>query len=517
MTMWGDEAGQKWNDGYVVETPYTESIFADLNPAMFSMAAVLMGQPPINPSKPSTWIDLGCGNGLTACMVAAANPNVQVWGCDFNSRHVERAREFASKVGLDNCRFDEASFADVAANDHVGPSEADVIFANGVFSWISQQHQRDFTEVVDRRLRAGGLAYVHSITATGWSAMEPLAEAIRLKVDADGRRVDLAFSDATAMIQRLADSGAAYFPVGPRETATMNSWSRDDPRYAVHEYCTANFGPLMFDQLAAAMDTARCSYLGSLEAADHLSPQVSSGPAGRSDDVVTRQLIRDLSDGRMARKDLFRRGLTMATVVESDDWVRQLCFVGLGKSLDKAPVVDVVNGALTLDAAFYRPIADALGEGPLDVDAVRELCPGLSAPDAVAAMAVLVQGGYAAPERPGWRDTDSGQRCRRMNQVLIAENRLSASHEYLVTPATGGAVQSEYVEMLCLGAMWDGAAANVHAISDEVEQLMAKSHRLIREDYRLVTDRSEARLIIEQRVERALSRARGVFEQLGIC
>ena len=74
MTMWGDEAGQKWNDGYVVDTPYTESIFADLNPAMFSMAAVLMGQPPINPSKPSTWIDLGCGNGLTACMVAARRP-----------------------------------------------------------------------------------------------------------------------------------------------------------------------------------------------------------------------------------------------------------------------------------------------------------------------------------------------------------------------------------------------------------------------------------------------------------
>ena len=98
--MAGATSSSAWNDGYVVDVAYTEPIIGYLCPAHISMSAVLHGQPPLPPDRPLTWLDLGSGSGVSACMVAAANPDVEVWGCDFNPAHVERARALRRDAGL---------------------------------------------------------------------------------------------------------------------------------------------------------------------------------------------------------------------------------------------------------------------------------------------------------------------------------------------------------------------------------------------------------------------------------
>ena len=81
-----------WSDGYVVDVPYLESAFPELTPAWLSMTSVLNGQPPLDTKRPLTYVELGCGNGLSSCVVAATCPQLEVWACDFNPAHVERAR-----------------------------------------------------------------------------------------------------------------------------------------------------------------------------------------------------------------------------------------------------------------------------------------------------------------------------------------------------------------------------------------------------------------------------------------
>ncbi len=185
-----------WDDGYVVDVSYIEPITTDLCPAWFSMACVLNGQPPLDQSRPLVWAELGSGSGLSACMVAAANANAEVWGCDFNPAHVERSRNLARKAELTNCTFDEATFEEAARDERLGPSEVDVVVVHGVYSWISAANQRHIVEFIRRRLRPGGLAYVSYEVPTGWASMVPLAEAMRLYTEVDGRRSDLAFPDA---------------------------------------------------------------------------------------------------------------------------------------------------------------------------------------------------------------------------------------------------------------------------------------------------------------------------------
>jgi SAM-dependent methyltransferase len=514
-------AGPGWHEGYVVDVPYTEPVALDLTPTFFSLAAVLHGQPPIDGVRPLVWAELGCGNGLSACIVAAVNSGVEVWGCDFNPAHVERARQVATKAGLSNCTFDEASFEEVAGSERLGPAEVDVVVVHGVYSWVSLVNQKHIGAFIRRRLRPGGFAYLSYETAGGWSSMVPLAEAMRLHARADGRRSDLAFATAAAALHELADGGAHYFPLGAHETTAFAELSTADGRYAAHEYLGAHFRPLMFDEVADVMSAARCSYVGSVEATDYLSglwaPPELIELVNRTSDGVLRQMLRDLIVQRTLRRDLFRRGLALPTNAEREDWLQQLVVVGLGKSLDDRAIVDLPVGEITLDREYYEPLVQALSEAPLDVTGIRAVHPEASVQDAVATLALLVNGGYAAPQVQGDVEVDTMAAARRLNEVLVAENRRGADHHLLVAPAIGGAISSEFVEMLALGAVWDGVPADVVALSDHAMAELGRLEFLVREDGAFVEEPAAARAIVEGRVAGALERMTGVFAQLGVC
>jgi 2-polyprenyl-3-methyl-5-hydroxy-6-metoxy-1,4-benzoquinol methylase len=81
------------------------------------------------------YCDLGCGQGYTANLIAAANPAAQVLGVDFNPSHIANARTLANAAGLSNVDFREASFEDIAARP--ATPQFDIMAMHGVFSWIS--------------------------------------------------------------------------------------------------------------------------------------------------------------------------------------------------------------------------------------------------------------------------------------------------------------------------------------------------------------------------------------------
>lgn len=507
-----------WQDGYVVDVAYIEPITIDLSPAWFSMACVLNGQPPLDTSRPLVWAELGSGSGLSACMVAAANDGVEVWGCDFNPAHVERSRALAAAAALENCSFDEASFEEVATNDDLGPPEVDVVVVHGVYSWISPANQRHVVEFVRRRLRPGGIAYLSYEVPTGWASMVPISEALRLHTEADGRRSDIAFPDAVAAIQTLAEGGARCFPLGPHEQYQLTSLPTADVRYAVHEYLGAHFGPLMFDQVANAMASSRCSHLGSLDPVDHLHdfwvPPGLADLVGSTRDVTLREMLRDLATQRPLRRDVFRRGMATSPIPQRERWLNELTVVGLDKELKEGATVGVPVGEATLTFEFYSPLVSALQEGPLSVAAAREIG-RLSLADATAAVCFLVAGGYAAPVVRDPDNQASREGARRLNRVLIEENARGGDHRCLIAPVTGAALTSEYVEMLSLGLLWDGAPADPLALAPRVLEILATQGRQLREEGQIVEAADQARTIAEARIVGTLER-RPVYDRLGI-
>jgi len=508
------------SDGYGIEVSYHETFFPEHSPARFSLSSVLHGQPPLDRSRRVSWVDLGCGVGLTACMVAAANPDIDVWGCDVNPVHIELSRNLATAAALPNCTFDEASFEQVAHDDSIGPATIDVAVIHGIYSWVSKGSIDALAEFLRRRLSPGGLVYLSHNTTWGWASLSPLAEAMRLHVEADGRRHDLAFGDAARAVLALEANGAAYFPVGKVEESRLRDLESADPRYAVHEYLVEHFRPVTFDEVADVMAHAKCRYIGSNFPTDHLRHLWAKSELAAlidgTPDTTLQQLIRDIGSNRAFRRDIFRRGLVQPTPNEWSNWTHDLVLLGLDVPFEQGDAVTIPAGSAELDPTFYGPLVAALAERPIAVSVILEMFPDLAPSDATAAIAMLVDGGYAAPESTGWRTNGSRESARRCNLAFVDALMHGHDRGFVVAPAIGAAVPVETIELLTLGQLWSGTPPDVDRLADHAEQTLVRMHWNVREHGEYVFDRDAARAIIEQRVRDTLAKIDTRYTRLGI-
>lgn len=499
-----------WSDGYTTDATYQDLVNVDLTPAWFSMISVLNGQPPLDLDGPLVWLDVACGPGLATVTVAAANPNVQVWGVDYNPGHIERARNLAAACGLTNCHFIEASFEQLSHDPDLGPTEVDVVVVNGVYSWVSKTNQAHIVEVIGQRLRSGGLAYVMYETAPGWASVPPLAEAMRLWVDADGRPGHLAFHEAAGAVNDVLDAGALVMPLGRRETTTRSRWASDDPHYAAHEYLGSNFGPLHADEVFTLMATeAKCSLLSGIAPLDNhpyfsVPIEVADLLNGATDPVLA-TLIADLVMERALRRDLFRRGRLHPTATECNRWLDQLTIRGMGRKFDDK-LVELDSMRVTLDPAYHQRLVDALTETDLNVAAVLAIHPDWTRQDAISAMCLLVTAGYATPCRPGDPPPAAIAGCQALNSVLMVERSAGRDHACVASPATGSMIPIDLVEVLALDAVATGTDLNTTDLADHVSNHFDAHGLVVRQDNELIHDRTKGRQIIETRVETLLGR-----------
>ena len=63
-----------WNNGYVTDSVYVSNFNRYATPAWLAVVAALGGQAGPDLAAPFCYADLGCGNGLTALVVAATYP-----------------------------------------------------------------------------------------------------------------------------------------------------------------------------------------------------------------------------------------------------------------------------------------------------------------------------------------------------------------------------------------------------------------------------------------------------------
>ena len=75
-----------WGGGYVTDIPYLPGYYRHQSPLHLNLACLLGGVAgiTIEPTTRLRYIELGCGHGLGALMLAGCNPAWQVIGIDFN-------------------------------------------------------------------------------------------------------------------------------------------------------------------------------------------------------------------------------------------------------------------------------------------------------------------------------------------------------------------------------------------------------------------------------------------------
>src|SRR3954447_25233903 len=99
-----------WAQGYIADVPYPVGFFREVGPAHLAFALVALAKEPGPLLRPRRILELGSGMGLTITALAAAYPDAEFEGVDFNPQHVVHGRSLAANAGLTNVHIRETSF-----------------------------------------------------------------------------------------------------------------------------------------------------------------------------------------------------------------------------------------------------------------------------------------------------------------------------------------------------------------------------------------------------------------------
>jgi SAM-dependent methyltransferase len=514
----------RWDDGYVTDVVYTANFYREITPAWLAMSSLLLGHRPPDLTEPFAYADIGCGNGFTTLIVAATCPHAEVWGFDFNPAHVEFASKLAAAAGLANAHFAETSFADLASAPAGTLPDFDIMVSHGVLSWISPENRRQLIETIAHRLKPGGLAYLSYNVTTGWSAMVPVRAMMRMLTVASPERTDLAVPGVLDFIDRLRQSGAAFFQAHPSLENRLTDIRKQDARYIAHEYLNQDWHPLMFADIAGEMAEAKCRYIGSATLAeniDNISVPANVVPIlGETRDPILRETIRDIGCAQSFRRDLYRKGIAPMPPAEQQAHVEAMTLAGLGRQAPEGGITfSTPIGNVTGLPAVYEPLLAVLETGgTLSIGGARQ-APALatrSLVELMQAFTLLVAGGYAHPIVPDGGSSDARDASRRLNQAIAAANRNAADLTQLAAPLLGSAFPSEPLETLVVGELLAGRPADVPSLAGELLTALGRTGRGVQRDGQPVTDPVEANRIMSEAIANILERRVPLLRRLGV-
>ncbi len=503
-----------WSDGYITSVEYTSHFYAAMSPVAQNLGLLLDGFMPIDLTQPFSFCELGCGQGFTTALLAAANPGGRFWGVDFNPSHIAGANQLAAAAGLGNLTYLEKSFGELSA---AGLPEFDFIALHGVWSWISRANRDAITAFIKTNLKPGGIVYISYNAQPGWAAIAPLRqlfiESQRHKSEADLSSVD----EAVGLAHRMRDANARFFAMNPIAGSNLDSLGKLSKNYLLHEYFNRAWEPSYFSEVAGDLKSAKLSFACSSDVVEHLDKLCLSAEAQEQlkgvPDLIARQTIRDYFCNSRFRRDLFARGARRLTTEERVAMLDDLLLapaVGMPKFPFQAafPI-----GAVTMQAEPFGRIAAKLKEGAKTFGA---LCQDpefkhLDAQGLFQPVLLLLAAGFVQAALPAGGQDERRLSTQRFNQAVLARP-IGLEAQMLASPVTGSGVPVSRLEQFLIAQTQGGQTYSAESLSRLIRQQNLKVTQSANSD----GSAAEADDAMEKALEEFETRRRPIYRALGL-
>jgi SAM-dependent methyltransferase len=350
--------------GYVADIPYLRDFKPMLAPAWLDHVALVAGIEPPARRGGFAWCDLGCGQGITAIILAATHPGGVFHGIDAMPAHIGHARCLAAAAGVTNARFHAVDFA--AAADLALP-RFDYVVAHGVYTWVDASGRLALRRFIDCQLAPEGLVYVSYNAMPGWAGDLPFQRLLR-------QLAGTAAGDSACRVAAAVDSIRALAAQAPALAASfivgeLSKRPEDYPAsYLVHEFLHRAWQPLYVTELRADMATIGLTPVGSATLIENFDDLVL-GEAAREQlaaiaNADLRELVRDYFLDQRFRCDVFARGNRR---LDGEERERRLLAGGLALARPPATMrfaTTTPRGRIGYDGPAARAIVAALACGP---------------------------------------------------------------------------------------------------------------------------------------------------------
>lgn len=416
-----------WGGGYVTDIDYLAQHYPEQSPHLLAAACLVAGyEPGFSGEAPGLhYLELGCGRGRNALVLAATNPSWRVTAIDFMPSAIAEARRLAATAGLHNVTFIEADLASFAETPAAAAlAEVDVVSMHGLWSWVPGPVRAGIARLLGDRLRAGGLVHISYNALPGLQGALGLQRLIRESGVALARRSDRQVVAGRDLANELADAEAMHLctPVAQE----LRTRLADAPvAYLAHEFMNAAWSPCFQADVAEALAPAKLDLVASARLPENFLPLMLTPPQlavlERFEDPRLRELIKDTCVNSALRHDVYVRGARRLTNAQ-----QRAELMGLTIALSVAPSgfaynLEMPAGRATLNAGFYVPLVAALSEQPHRVAELMTLPDQTGHNDNPAeVVAMLVGSGQAALlAHPGREPTAAVQR---LNAALARQS-----------------------------------------------------------------------------------------------
>jgi SAM-dependent methyltransferase len=315
------------SQAYTTDVVFPSAFGVFQSPVHLAYAAWLGERRAFDVRAPFAYADLGCGGGLTLCVLAACYPHGQFHGIDINPEHIAQGRALAADAGLDNVTFHHLSFADLAAAPL--PARFDAIAMSGIYSWLSPALRRACLDFASARLSDAGVVFLHYSALPGNAQIDALyALLIELSEGIEGDTVTR-FRGACEKASALRAASGLFFRQNPLAAAWLDQIARTDQRQMAHEVLNSHWGSLSIRNVAD--DAAAVGLHFVANAHFELNDIELAAPAGARDVLaglrpVAREMALDATRSAIARIDVFMRKSDdkMGGAEPPDLWVDRL-------------------------------------------------------------------------------------------------------------------------------------------------------------------------------------------------
>jgi SAM-dependent methyltransferase len=477
-----------WSAGYVTEVDYTYGYYREQCPRLIEYQLLLNSYEPPS-SRSMCYLELGYGQGVSANVHAAAVPGRFV-GTDINPAHATHAQTLAHASNADVHFFDE-SFAEFLNRRDL--PEFDYIALHGIWSWVSEASRGEIVEIIRRRLKVGGAAYISYNALPGWAAQMPLRHLLKLHTVVVGndsqslaRRIDASIEFA----KRIRDTQARYFMANSSAGDQLDRLVSQDRKYLAHEYLNLDWVPMYYSEVNERLTAAKLSFAcpaSPLDSINHINftpPQLEIIRSYEND--ALQQSIRDYFLNTPFRRDVFTRGARRLTRRERFERLSETEIVLTAARADFPYSVQGGIGTVSLRREIYDALFDVLEEDRLRPKSLMEISrwktlAHLSFDVVIEAVTVLIGSGFASPAQSSASIEIAEPRCRDLNAHILNNARLGTEINCLASPVTGGGITIGSLEQLFLAARKRGSA-DPNAWADSAWAVLKSQGRSLMKD-----------------------------------
>lgn len=500
-----------WNQGYNVDYGYTYGYYREQDPAWLDLSALLRGaQPPsmLHGGTRLRYLELGCGQGVNLCLIAACHPQMEFVGVDFNPQHIAHAQKLARAANLTNVRFIEGDFTQLGANWPESLGHFHYAAAHGILSWIDRPVREGLYQCLDAALEPGGLAYFSYNTLPGWYSTLPVQHLLRMWQVREGLSSHQAIQQGQLRLQGLLEAKTGMTQALPGMRARLEKFNQLDKNYLVQEYLHVVWTCFWFDEVEGELKPHKLNFLGSCTTSDWYLPNMLSTQAkeilAQYSDPTEREVMQDVCINQSFRRDLWVKGSAPLWPQE-----QMQALHGLRFALLRTPTAATEGenpfkfntsvGEVTGKVEVYRPLYAALQSGAKTVaelmrvpladvaedEQSQQKTKGVrSLAEMMQALGLMLHAGHVMPVR----EVKEARAGKLLNRAMMQAVLAGAPYKFVVAAQVPWVINASDSDLMLCALHLAQPKANASALADVwAGRLVALGRALLKDGQPLAT------------------------------